>query len=169
MRKMGVLAFTVFGALVALVLIFAIFQPQIAVGAPLRQAPANDVFANAIVIGALPYSNTQSTTSATTQAGDPVFACIANSGTTNNGQGWHSVWYVYSSTVTGTLHMDTTGSAYDTVLGVWSGAWGSLTSVGCDDDSGPGTQSLLDVSVVSGTAYYIEVAGYYSSSSGNLT
>jgi uncharacterized repeat protein (TIGR01451 family) len=150
-------------------LLLALGQPAApAHAAPLRQAPSNDNFANALVISTLPYSNTQSTTSATTQTGDPVFPCIANSGTTNNGRGWYSVWYVYTPTVAGTLHMDTIGSDYDTVLGVWRGAWGSLTNVGCDDDSGPGTQSLLDVSVVSGTVYYVEIAGYYSTSSGNL-
>jgi uncharacterized repeat protein (TIGR01451 family) len=69
------------------------------------------------------------------------------------------------------FHVDTVGSNYDTVLAVWTGTWGSLTNVGCHDDiSWPGNpQSTLDVAVTSGTTYYVEVAGYYLSSSGNLT
>ncbi|MBI5567855.1 MAG: hypothetical protein HY870_23360, partial [Chloroflexi bacterium] len=141
---------------------------RVALSAPLYQAPANDAFATASIIGALPYTNTQNTAAATTQAQDPVYACIANSATTNNGRGWHSVWYAYTATAAGTLHVDTVGSNYDTVVGVWRGAFGSLTSVGCDDDSGGSYTSSVNAAIASGTTYYIEVAGYYSYSSGNL-
>jgi uncharacterized repeat protein (TIGR01451 family) len=130
--------------------------------------PPNDDFANAFVIDDNPYSYTQTTALATTQPNDPRFPCIANSGTTNWGQGWHSVWYAYSATDDGSLHVDTNGSDYDTVLGVWTGSWGSLTNVGCDDDSGAGTQSSLDVAISAGTTYYVEIAGYYDSSYGSL-
>jgi uncharacterized repeat protein (TIGR01451 family) len=136
--------------------------------APFYQVPSNDNFAGATVIASLPYNTTQSTTAATSQAQDPAFPCIANNATTNNRRGWHSVWYVYTSTVAGMLHVDTIGSNYDTVLGVWTGTFGSLTNVACDDDSGGNYNSTLNTSVVAGTAYYIEVAGYYSYSSGNL-
>jgi hypothetical protein len=136
--------------------------------APLLQAPVNDDFANALTISAMPYSDTQDTALATIQANDPRFPCIANNSTTNWRRGWHSVWYAYAATAAGTLHVDTIGSDYDTVLGIWTGSWGSLTNVGCDDDiSWPSNpQSTLDVSVISGTTYYIEVVGYRSSDSG---
>jgi uncharacterized repeat protein (TIGR01451 family) len=140
------------------------FGPMSAVqAAPAFQAPTNDDFANALTIFTFPYSNTQNTASATTQAADPVYPCTG-------GQHYHSVWYAYTATVNGTLHVNTIGSNFDTVLAVWTGAWGSLTNVGCHDDiSWPANpQSTLDVSVVSGTTYYIEVVGYYNSSSGTL-
>ncbi len=140
----------------------------VAHAAPLFQAPANDDFANATVISSLPYGNTQDTTSATTEANDPVLPCIPNWWWTNGGQGWHSVWYAYTATADGALHVDTAGSDYDTVLGVWTGPWGALNNVACDDDSGAGTLSSLDVAVVAGTTYYIEVAGYFNSSAGTL-
>jgi uncharacterized repeat protein (TIGR01451 family) len=137
--------------------------PSALFAAPLFQAPANDNFANALTIFSFPYGDTQSTGSATTQANDPTYPCTG-------GQHYHSVWYAYTPVADGTLHVDTIGSNYDTVLAVWTGAWGSLTNVGCHDDiSWPGNpQSTMDVAVTNGTTYYIEVAGYFSSSSGSL-
>ncbi len=131
--------------------------------APLLQAPANDNFANALTISSLPYSDTQSTAAATTQANDPTYPCTG-------GRHYHSVWYAYTATANGTFHVDTIGSNYDTVLAIWTGTWGSLTNVGCHDDiSWPGNpQSTLNVAVTNGTTYYVEVVGYYSSSYGNL-
>ena len=163
MRKIGLLAFSALVMFIVLGLIV-----KIALGAPLFQVPANDAFANASVIGVLPYNTTQNTAAATTQAQDPVYSCITNSATTNNGRGWHSVWYAYTATAAGTLHVDTVGSNYDTVVGVWQGAFGTLTNVGCDDDTGGNYTSSLNAAIASGTTYYIEVAGYYSYSSGNL-
>ncbi len=138
--------------------------------APLRQVPVNDDFANALVISTLPYSDTQNTTLATTQGNDPRFPCIANNPTTNWRRGWHSVWYAYTATADGVLHVDTIGSDFDTVLGIWTGTWGSLVNQGCDDDINwpANPQSSLDIAVTNGTTYYIEVAGYNSSASGNL-
>ena len=37
---------------------------------------------------------------------------------------------------------------------------GTLTNLGCDDDSGPGATSLLTISVSSGTAYYVQAGGF---------
>ncbi|MFQ6100203.1 MAG: hypothetical protein ACE5OS_03060 [Anaerolineae bacterium] len=154
----------------ALLLLALGWAAPVSQAAPLQQAPSNDDFGDALGIPTMPYGDTQNTSLATSQANDPRFPCIANGPTTNWRRGWHSVWYVYTATVNGTLHVDTIGSDYDTVLGVWTGTWGSLTNVGCNDDiSWPSNpQSSLDTSVVSGTIYYIEVVGYRSTSSGNM-
>jgi hypothetical protein len=57
--------------------------------------------------------------------------------------------------------MDTVGSNYDTVLAIWTGSRGNLTSVGCNDDIGRVNEvwdpdSKLIINVVAGTTYYIE-------------
>jgi len=70
------------------------------------------------------------------------------------------------------LSVDTLGSNYDTVLGIWTGNRGSLslTRDGCNDDNwGPGSASLVNVFVTSGNTYYFEVASYNAGVSGNLT
>jgi hypothetical protein len=57
--------------------------------------------------------------------------------------------------------VDTLDSTYDTVLAVWTGSWGALQPVGCDDDggqAGAGT-SQIEWTVSEGMTYYIEVAG----------
>ncbi len=157
--RKSVLAMLVAGCVLALLFPGQPVLPAHA--APLHQVPSNDNFAGATTIASLPYNATQNTAAATTQVNDPNLCNGA-------GQGSHSVWYVYTSTTAGTLYLDTLGSNYDTVLGVFTGMWGSLMTVGCDDDSGPNRTSILNVPVVSDTTYYIEVAGYYAGSSGNL-
>jgi hypothetical protein len=116
---------------------------------------ANDDFGAPIVIGAVPYTNTQDVAGATTAPDDPGFACVT--GPKNK-----SVWYRYTPTNGAPLIVNTVGSNYDTVLGVWTGSRGSLTSVACNDD-GPGTGSQSQVQFIptAGTTYYIEVASYF--------
>ncbi len=131
----------------------------------LTGAPNNDDFDHATTIpassSAFSRTYTQDTTNATTASDDPVFTCVS-------GRKYHTVWYRITPIVNGTLTLDTNGSNYDTVLAVWRGARGHLTSVGCDDDSGSGYQSRLQVDVHANTTYYIEIAGYGSDSAGNL-
>jgi len=132
----------------------------------LGTTPLNDDINNATVIPASSSSfsrtYTQDTTNATTASDDPYFTCKGE-------RKYHTVWYRITPTVDGTLTVDTNGSDYDTVLAVWRGSRGNLTSVGCDDDGGSGTQSYLRVDVRANTTYYIEVAGYGSGDAGNLT
>ncbi|MBI5825711.1 MAG: M4 family metallopeptidase [Chloroflexi bacterium] len=127
-------------------------------------APANDAFASPIVISTTPYTNTQDISSATTAGDDPTFSCTSHKGTT-------SVWYQVTPSSSGTLTVDTVGSNFDTVLGIWTGSTpAGLTSVGCNDDidyAGGNYQSRVIVSVTAGQTYRIEAAGY--SGGGNLT
>ena len=64
--------------------------------------------------------------------------------------------------------MSTIGSSYDTVLAVFTGTRGALTSVGCNDDNGGSLQSQVTIGAVAGQTYFIEVAAY-SGTGGNLT
>ncbi len=129
---------------------------------PTPVTPASNDDFSAAAMTALPYSSNQNTATATTATDDPIFTCGGG------GQKYHTVWYKYAATSTGTLAVNTNGSNYDTVLAVWTGSRGALQNVGCDDDSGLDNQSDLQVSVVAGTTYFIEAAGYFPDSSGSL-
>ena len=61
----------------------------------------------------------------------------------------------------GSLSIDTAGSDFDTVLGVYTGnVLNILTEVASDDDAGPGTTSAVTFDVTVGTAYRIAVDGF---------
>ena len=118
--------------------------------------PSNDDFAAATVINSAPFNTTQETSAATTAADDPSFTCVT-------GQRNATVWFKYIPPSNGKLSVNTIGSSYDTVLGIWNGTQGALTSIACDDDSGGNaTSQVTNVAVSSGVAYYIEVAAFYS-------
>lgn len=127
-------------------------------------APINDDFSQATGIELLEntFQNNQSITYATTAIDDPYFTCVP-------GKGYKSVWYQYFPESDGYLTLQTAGSGYDTVLGVWQGMRGSLTSVGCNDDTIGSTTSYLRVPVNAGQTYMVEAAGYYSFATGDLS
>lgn len=121
-------------------------------------APANDTFAGAIVVPSIaPYITTINVASATTDASDPD--------TCGGSQGSRSVWFEFTPAQTSTLFLSTYYSGYDTVIAVWQGSEGSLTSQTCNDDySYParGRVSGLTYQFIQGETYYIEVTHYYS-------
>jgi hypothetical protein len=117
--------------------------------------PANDEFADAEVVGSLPFTVAASTLDAATAPDDPL--CHGNSA---------SVWYAYTPPISTTLSADTFGSDYDTTLAAYTGAQGSLTEVACNDDAGAGLQSQIVFPVVAGQTYYLMAAGL--SGGGNL-
>jgi hypothetical protein len=70
------------------------------------------------------------------------------------------VWYAYQATYTGSVHMNTEGSAQsDTVLSVHASCGGS--EIACDDDGGTGSLSSLSFQAVQGVTYYVRVASFY--------
>ena len=71
------------------------------------------------------------------------------------------LWYNWTASFTGTISLDTLGSSFDTLMGVYTGnSVNTLTSVGQDDDSGGFFTSLVSFNCVQGTTYQIAVAGY---------
>lgn len=77
--------------------------------------------------------------------------------------GGSSAWFTFIAPTNGRLYLDTSGSSYNTVLGVYTGPGptiASLTALICDNDSGPGTTSSLNFPATGGTTYYIAVDGY---------
>jgi hypothetical protein len=129
-------------------------------------APANDNFANAQVIINCSGSVNGTNVGATKESGE-----INHLSSTNdpNGGGTRSIWFQWQSPSTGSVTFDTSGSAFDTVLGVYTGnAVGSLTVVAQNDDVVPGTvrTSTVTFNAVAGTVYKIAVDGYNNGGAG---
>jgi hypothetical protein len=104
-------------------------------------------------------------------AGTTINGCMG--GATNDGSAAcgasgtsGDVWFTMTPTQTGTLRINTCGSAFDTVLSVHTGCPGSTgNQIACDDDSAVGPcvgtfQSAVDVGVVAGTTYLIRIAAF---------
>jgi hypothetical protein len=126
-------------------------------GLPVAQAaaPSNDDFANATVVAALPFTDTVDTTEATTASNDP--SCSGNG---------ESVWYSLTPAVDGWIQVDTFGSDYDTVLGIYTGSAGALTEIACNDQAAGTDQSRVRINAVSGTTYHVMAATWEGTSGG---
>ncbi|HVF88395.1 MAG TPA: NF038122 family metalloprotease [Pyrinomonadaceae bacterium] len=120
-------------------------------------APANDNFANAILINGLSGAVAGTNVSATKEPGEP-----SNIPDTSGGK---SVWYRWQSPASGTAALDTVGSGFDTTLAVYRGssvAALSLVPNGANDDIvlGEELQSRVTISVTAGEIYHIVVDGF---------
>jgi 5-hydroxyisourate hydrolase-like protein (transthyretin family) len=118
--------------------------------------PLNDDIDSALAAQGFPYQNVLDVRHATTAVDDPVFTCQPKD------QGYGSVWYAVTPDQASILRANTFGSNYDTVLGIWEGTRGSLSSLSCNDTA-LGTQSQTTAGpLAGGVTYYVEVAGYDS-------
>ncbi len=112
------------------------------------EAPENDLCENATAV-TLDLVVTGSSLGAT---GTDVTSCA-------NGD-YADVWFSFTAPTAGNYLISLCGSDYDTVLGVFQGACGSLTEVGCNDDGGDcGYASQLCL-WLEASPYYIRIAGY---------
>ena len=123
------------------------------------QAPAppstglqNDSATTPVDIGATPFSQTVSTTSATTDASDPSPAC-------GNHSRARSVWYRFTAPSNGTLTANTFGSNYDTILSGFASSGAALSSLACNDDTNS-AQSRVSFQATAGSVYYFMVTAY---------
>ncbi len=117
-------------------------------------ATTNDNFANAITITGSSATVTGSNAGATKEVGEPNHA---------GNVGGHSVWWTWTAPTSGTVTIDTLGSNFDTLMGVYTGSSVSaLTVKASNDDSAAGgtTTSKVTLAVTAGTAYQIAVDGY---------
>ncbi|MFM7891282.1 MAG: fibronectin type III domain-containing protein, partial [Actinomycetota bacterium] len=95
---------------------------------------------------------TSSTRSATRETGEPTHGGYGASA---------SLWYSFTLGRAGTVVIDTMGSDFDTLLGVYTGsAVNALTTVITNDDAGGGNWSRVEVVPVVGTTYFFAVDGY---------
>jgi len=113
---------------------------------------SNDSFANGQVISGNAGSVNGSNATATKEAGEPTHAGNA---------GGKSLWYYWTAPGTGPVTLDTVGSGFDTLLGVYTGnSVGALTPIASNDDTVTNTQSAVSLAAVAGTVYRIAVDGY---------
>jgi hypothetical protein len=125
-----------------------------------RFSPANDAFASAQVLTGYSATASGNTSGASLQAGEPNHA---------GAPGGASVWYSWTPAYSGSAVVDTLGSGFDTLVGIYTGASVSaLTTISGNDNFGALPQSRATFSVTSGTTYYIAVDGY-SGATGAMT
>ena len=124
------------------------------------QVPANDEFANAVVIGALPFTASLNTSEATS-VDDPGNDCLLDA---------HTVWYAFTPSANVKLNANTFGSDFDTGIAVYTGTPPNLTQVACNDDAitGQFVNSNVNFDAAAGTTYYFMVGSCCGSDGGNL-
>ncbi len=103
---------------------------------------------------------TGTTTNATSSGELPAPNCARYQG--------NDVWYTALVPASGILTVETqnAGSNIDTGLAVYTGTCGALTLVACDDDSGSGLYSSINITGLPNTTVYIRVWAYNNASSG---
>ena len=122
--------------------------------------PPNDNFSAAITISGSEGTTNGTNVRATKESGEPNHA---------GNVGGASVWYNWTAPSSGTVDIDTIGSSFDTLLGVYTGSSvGSLTAVASDNDSGGNGASRVNFTATAGTTYRIAVDGY-NGSMGSVT
>ena len=116
--------------------------------------PANDLFANRVLITGTNCVVTGSSVGATKEGGEPYHAGMT---------GGASVWWSWAAPSNGTVTISTAGSSFDTLLGVYTGtALSFLTEVASNDDENYPTiyTSKVVFDVTAGQNYQIAVDGY---------
>jgi Ca2+-binding RTX toxin-like protein len=142
------------GLLAACVLLVALPASAVAV------VPANDNFANALVLGGPPASVLGSNVQATTETGEPIHAGVVPAGP--------SVWWTWTAASTARVLIDVCATNFDNVLAVYTGtAVGALTPVASDDDD-CGLGARVGFAASAGTVYKVAVAGF-NGSAGSFT
>lgn len=119
--------------------------------------PSNDDFTSAISVSGVTWNISGSNFNATRETDEP------NHGATS---GYSSVWFSWSPTVSGLCTLSTSGSGFDTLLGVYTGTdFADLTQVAANNNSTTGvTWSKVRFTATVGTTYYIAVDGVNRSS-----
>jgi uncharacterized repeat protein (TIGR03803 family) len=127
------------------------------IGAPDRYRPAD----GGGDTGGFTLSQSFSTTGATRETGEPTIA----------GQpGGASYWYSYTAPASGTLEFNTAGSAFNTMLAVYTGpgtSFSTLVNVGAAFTTNyleQGQPVILISNVVAKTQYFIAIDGYLGAS-----
>jgi subtilisin family serine protease len=123
--------------------------------------PLNDNFADALDLP--PEGSTLQWTNrfATMEAGEPLHAQVPSVGA--------SVWWNWTPAANTPVIVDTTGSAFDTVVAVYTNSTlAKLKEVASADDAGGHKQGYAMFNAIGGTAYHIAVAGFTSAEVGAI-
>jgi len=114
--------------------------------------PSNDNFTSATSVSGGAWTISGSNFNGTRETDEP------NHGATS---GYSSVWFSWSPTVSGMYTLSTSGSGFDTLLGVYTGTdFTDLTQVAANNNSTTGvTWSKVRFPATAGTTYYFAVDG----------
>jgi hypothetical protein len=113
--------------------------------------PTNDNFASAGTLSGSTVSANGTNLNATKESGEPNHGGDA---------GGKSVWWNWMAPSSGNVIIDTSGSNFDTTLGVYTGsAVNALTTIASDNNSGPNLTSRVAFAVTAGVLYHIAVDG----------
>ena len=119
----------------------------------------NDFFSQSKVLNRGGGSTTGTNEDATKESDEPI-----TYGSTNA-----TKWYRFTPATSSSVTIDLSGSAFDTVLGVYTGSSVSqLILIAKDDDSGDGSASKLTFDATEGVSYKIQV-GSYGYTTGGIT
>lgn len=125
-------------------------------------APANDDFANAILVAGATGSNASVTdnSEATTEVDEPTGSVLTN--------GIHlTVWFKWVAPSDGIATFDTLGSSGDTTLAIWTGtALVNLVEKASNDDS-VGVASVCEFEFLDGVTYYIQLGAFSDGDTGS--
>ena len=126
-------------------------------------ALAGDDRASPIVISSSPFSDTgRNTQNYTSAADDPVHSCTGL-------KDGHTIWYRFTPSASGAATISTSGSSYDTALSVHLASTLAEVAGGCNDDVASGNlTSQVQVALVGGTEYLIQVSSYWTGQGGTL-
>ncbi|HVU24982.1 MAG TPA: PQQ-binding-like beta-propeller repeat protein [Opitutus sp.] len=112
--------------------------------------PFNDNFADRAKLSGVTIHVRSNNVGATAESGEPALAGVTAAAT---------LWWTWTATGVNNVRIDTSGSAYDTVLAVYTGSsLNALTPVASNDDSS-GTTSAVTFTSQANTTYQIAVGG----------
>ena len=121
--------------------------------------PANDMWTSARSVAEFPFAAGAETRWAGVEVDEPAVGCGGISNT---------VWYSVTPARDLTVDIDTRGSDFDTMLGLWRLDGVELVRVGCNDNvSETDTSSALSRTLSAGETYFAQVGGA-SGTTGNL-
>lgn len=117
--------------------------------------PSNDHFSGRIGLTGANASASGNNAGAGKEPGEPDHASVP---------GGVSLWWTWTAPLSGDVEINTSGSQFDTLLGVYTGAQvAGLTHVASNDDIGPDLTSGVSFAATANTAYAIAVDGYNGS------
>lgn len=126
-----------------------------------RQGPKGKPLANDGPEGALPVAIGETVTVRSTggTAADPEAPCVISvpEGDFEVPLG-HTAWWTFTGTGSD-VTVDTAGSSFDTVVGVYVDEGGTLVQVGCNDDEET-LQARLTVPTDAGVTYFVQAGGF---------
>ena len=113
-------------------------------------APANDDFANATIVGSLPFSDSVDATGAGVESDEPTPSC-------GYGQSAGTVWYSFTPSVSGSYSASAPWNGFYSQVAAYTGSGlGNLTNLGCRAFG-----QLLTFQADAGQTYYLQVGGIF--------